>query len=83
MKDTQSTSLFTDLSVEAAQTVQGGCYRRRHSSRPSYYSYRPSTSSSYYPSFSYGYGYGGYGGNFGSSGGSVSQSVNVNVRYDD
>lgn len=83
MKATQATPLFADLSAEAAQTVQGGRCRRRYSSyRPSYYSYRPTTSYSYYPSFSYGYGYGGYG-NFGGSSGSVRQSVNVNVRYDD
>ena len=74
---TQSNSLFADLSAEESQTVQGGC--RRWSHRPTYYSYRPSTSRIYYPSFSYGYGYGGYG----SSSGSVRQVVNVNVRYDD
>jgi len=83
VKVTQDSNLFDTLSTEEAQTVQGGrCWRR--SSRPSYYSYRPSVSRSYYPSFSYGYGYGGYGGGYSSGGyGSVSQSVNVNVRYDD
>lgn len=79
MNSTQTPSLFVDLSTAAAQTVQGGCHRRAH--RPTYYSYRPSTSFVYAPAFSYGYGYGGYG--RGWSGGSVNQSVNVNVRYDD
>ncbi len=79
MKVTQDSNLFAPLSTEEAQTVQGGyCWRRSY--RPTYYYYRPSVSRSYYPSFSYGYGYGGYGSSFG---GSVSQSVNVNIRYDD
>jgi hypothetical protein len=78
----ETTQLFTDLSTEQAETVQGGgrCrYSRRWSSRPSYYSYRPYSSYSYYPSYGYSYGYSGYGGGYGA----VSQSVNVNVQYDD
>jgi hypothetical protein len=76
---TQTSQLFTDLSVEESAVVQGGrrCRRYHRSSYyPTYYSYRPTPSYSYYyPSYSYGYGYGGYG--------SVNQSVNVSVRYDD
>lgn len=86
MKATHQFPLFEDLSTQEAETVQGGrCYRRSYrSSQPTYYSYRPTTSYSYYPSYSYGYGYGGYGSGYsGGSGGSVSQTVNVNVRYDD
>ncbi len=80
MKGTQSLSLFTDLSSQEAQTVQGGCWTRR-THRPSYYYYRPPVTS-FYPS--YDYGYTGRGGN--SSQGSssaVNQTVNVNVLYED
>lgn len=79
---TQVSSLFTELSTDEAQTVQGGrCYRRRSFHRPTYYS-RPQTQS-FAPAFNYGYGYGGWGNTGGSSSGSVTQTVNVNVVYED
>lgn len=81
---TQVSSLFTELSTDEAQTVQGGrCHRRRSFYRPdnSYYS-RPQTQS-FAPAFNYGYGYGGWGNTGGSSSGSVTQTVNVNVVYED
>ena len=80
---TQVSSLFTKLSTDEAQTVQGGrCYRRRSFHRPNnnYYYSRPQVQS-FTPTFNYGYGYGGNTG--GSSTGSVTQTVNVNVVYED
>jgi hypothetical protein len=75
VKANQDLALFTDLSTEEAQTLQGGCHR--WTSRRSFYYYsRPSTFA-YSPTFNYGYGFGG------SSGGSVNQRVNVNVQYID
>ncbi len=65
-----SSSLFTDLSTEEAQTVQGG--RRHRRSFDSFF--RPATTPSY-PSYNYG--------GDGFSGTAVNQTVNVNVLYED
>ncbi|MDX2232828.1 MAG: hypothetical protein NW220_24570 [Leptolyngbyaceae cyanobacterium bins.349] len=75
MNTNQTSSLFTDLSTEESQTLQGGCHR--WSSRRSFYYYSRPMTYAHQPTFTYGYGFGR------NSGGSVNQSVNVNVRYDD
>ncbi|MEX0268232.1 hypothetical protein AB3R30_03740 [Leptolyngbyaceae cyanobacterium UHCC 1019] len=74
----QQNDLFTPLSTEASATVQGGWRGCRRSSRPFYYYSRPSYSR---PSSSWGYGYGGWSGS--GSSGAVTQTVNVNVLYND
>ncbi len=67
-----SSALFTDLSTQDAQTVQGG---RRHHHRSFDSFFRPVATPSY-PDYN-------YGGNTGYSGNAINQSVNVNVLYDD
>ena len=74
----QQNDLFTTLTTDAAATVQGGWHGCHRSHRPFYYYSRPSYSR---PNYSWGYGYGGWSG--GGSSSAVTQTVNVNVLYND